>query len=104
MQDVATWETARGADGPKLAAFIERVLDGRAGSLDDNPTLARRVRAWKAGDNADFYTADKWLCELGVLPFEAPEDVWLLDSPRSANAKRINAARAGMKYRTKVAA
>jgi predicted transcriptional regulator len=69
--------TARGADGPRLVAWLEA-----QGHSLCQPTLTesqmRALLRWRRrGAVADFDAVDRLLTHLSILDFEVPEDIWL---------------------------
>lgn len=73
------WTTARYADGPTLAGFLDRLLERRAedpGMYGD--TVTRTLYAWRRGERrrAHFSTVDGLLVRLGLHPSELPQEVW----------------------------
>jgi transcriptional regulator with XRE-family HTH domain len=66
-------EGPRYIDGPKLAAWIERRRDA---TNDLDPSLARRLRAWRNGSRASVNTADEWLRSLGRHLSELPDSFY----------------------------
>jgi transcriptional regulator with XRE-family HTH domain len=66
-------EEPRYIDGPKLAAWIESRRDA---TNDLDPSLARRLRAWRNGSRAKIETVDRWLTQLGLDINRVPEAFW----------------------------
>jgi len=80
---VSDWTTARFADGPAVAAWLEE-----RGIVPSGKTnLGKRVYTWRAGSNADIFTLDQILCRTPYGLWELPESVWL-EGTRSCDARR----------------
>jgi len=78
-----TWETAESADGPALAAWLDRELSARMGGPRGGniaavygDAFARRLYGWRHGENASFWTVDRYLMKLGIHPQDVPRHVW----------------------------
>ena len=72
------WASAMAADGPKVAAWIEKnIPDYRSVKGDDG----KRVLEWSRGVSAGVFTLDTFLTKHGHHLSELPDDVWLEKAP-----------------------
>lgn len=61
-----TWETARSADGPAIAAWLHERGVGTSTIVD----------RWERGERADFFALDGLLIQLGLHPIDVPAELW----------------------------
>lgn len=83
----ATWVNAKSADGPKVAAWFMREFPELLAENEGRGALARRVRDWRKGAHAEFYTIDRYVTKLGLHVSCVPEDVWRLEFTRGGDQR-----------------
>jgi len=67
------WATAKYANGPMVAAW----LDERGISFHGKTAEAKRLIAWRSGGMADVYALDRMLINTKYGLWELPDEVWL---------------------------
>jgi hypothetical protein len=70
-----TWEDARWADGPKVAAWVDEHTSFLSKSS------VRAVYRWRNGAVADFFALDRLLTAAGFHVSDLPADVWAEGGP-----------------------
>lgn len=82
------WTEAESADGPKLAAWLRQAdrLPSTGGCEGEIGSLFNAVSRWERGERASLCSVDHWLTMLGLHISQVPDEVWSLETVRSANS------------------
>lgn len=94
------WTTARWADGPKVAAWLEE----RVSVSYYSDRFGRAVCRWRAGGQADFFVLDSVLAEAHFHPSDLPDDVWTEKAPNRQPRVPKRRANTGAKLNAEMAA